>query len=252
MEQHYAAPGDRISIVPCGFDPEEFWPMSFDTGQQLGLGLGRHDFIILQLGRMVPRKGVDNVIRALAILHRRYRVPARLVIVGGNAAQPDPAGTPELGRLMALARLLGIEEAVMFTGQRPRDRLRHYYSAANVFVTTPWYEPFGITPLEAMACGTPVIGSAVGGIKTTVADGETGFLVPPNDPEALAERLAWMHRHPRETQRMGWSGMRRAYQHFTWRKVAAQIADVYESVLEPAAGAAAQPAFACGIAGMRH
>ena len=76
-----------------------------------------------------------------------------------------------------------------FTGRRPRESLKLYYSAADVFVTTPWYEPFGITPLEAMACGTPVIGSSVGGIKYSVADGETGYLVPPRDPYALADKL---------------------------------------------------------------
>jgi D-inositol-3-phosphate glycosyltransferase len=248
MERHYAAPGERISIVACGFDPDEFRPMTCDP--RLPLGLGRDDFVILQLGRMVPRKGVDNAIRALAILRHRHAVPARLVIVGGNTEQPDRAATPELGRLMDLARALAVDDAVMFTGQQPRERLRYYYSAANVFVTTPWYEPFGITPLEAMACGTPVVGSAVGGIKTTVIDGETGFLVPPDDPEMLAERLMWMHRHPRQTRYMGWAGMRRAYQHFTWRKVAVQIADIYESVAG-SAGAAAQPLLAYGSAAMR-
>jgi D-inositol-3-phosphate glycosyltransferase len=165
--------------------------------------------------------------------------------------QPDPIATPELGRLMALAESLNVEDSITFTGQRRREQLRYYYSAANVFVTTPWYEPFGITPVEAMACGTPVVGTAVGGIKTTVVDGETGCLVPPNDPEALAEKLAWLHRHPHIAQRMGWAGMRRAYQHFTWRNVATHIATVYESVLEPATSYAMQPLAASGEMSLR-
>jgi glycosyltransferase involved in cell wall biosynthesis len=244
MEQLYSAPSGRIDVVPCGFDPDEFGPVSVDARQHTGLD--RDEFIVLQLGRMVPRKGVDNVIRALAILRHQYQLEARLVVVGGNAEQPDPVATPELARLMALTESLGIEQSVTFTGQRPRDQLRYYYSAADVFVTTPWYEPFGITPVEAMACGTPVVGTAVGGIKTTVVDGETGYLVPPNDPEALAERLAWLHRHPRIAQRLGWAGMRRAYQQYTWRNIAAQIADIYESVLQPVPGFAAQPRIAAG------
>ncbi|MFX6637343.1 glycosyltransferase, partial [Acinetobacter baumannii] len=81
-------------------------------------------------------------------------------------------------------------------GRREREALSDYYCAANVFVTTPWYEPFGITPLEAMACGRPVIGADVGGIRHTVVDGETGYLVPPHDPPALAERLKWLHDDP--------------------------------------------------------
>lgn len=231
MEQHYHAPSERIDVVPCGFDPEELWPVTLDAREQLGFR--RDDFIVLQLGRMVPRKGVDNVIRAVALLRGEHGVRAQLLVVGGNTERPDPASTPELGRLMHLAHELGIEDAVTFTGQRQREQLRYFYSAADVFVTTPWYEPFGITPLEAMACGTPVIGTAVGGIKTTVVDGETGYLVPPNDPVALAERLAWLERNPQLAQRLGWAGMRRAYQHFTWRSVATSIARVYESVLEP-------------------
>jgi len=249
MEQLYGAPSERIDIVPCGFDPDEFWPVTLDARQQLGLG--QDEFIILQLGRMVPRKGVDNVIRALAILKHQYQVRTRLLVVGGNAEQPDPIATPELGRLMALAHSLNVADAVTFTGQRRREQLRYYYSAANVFVTTPWYEPFGITPVEAMACGTPVVGTAVGGIKTTVVDGETGCLVPPNDPDTLAEKLAWLHRHPHIAQRMGWAGMRRAYQHFTWRNVATHIATVYESVLEPATSYAMQPLAASGEMSLR-
>ncbi len=249
MEQLYGAPTERIDVVPCGFDPDEFWPVTLDARQQLGFS--QDEFIVVQLGRMVPRKGVDNVIRAIAILKHQYQIRARLLVVGGNAEHPDPVATPELGRLMALTQSLAVEDCVTFTGQRRREQLRYYYSAANVFVTTPWYEPFGITPVEAMACGTPVVGTAVGGIKTTVVDGETGCLVPPNDPEALAERLAWLQRHPHIAQRMGWAGMRRAYQHFTWRNVASHIASVYESVLEPATSYAMQPLVASGEMSLR-
>lgn len=249
MEQLYDAPSESIDVVPCGFDPDEFWPVSLDARQQLGLA--REEFVLLQLGRMVPRKGVDNVIRATAILRHQYQIPVRLLIVGGNGETPDPIATPELGRLMALSDELGVNDTVTFVGQRHRDQLRYYYSAADVFVTTPWYEPFGITPLEAMACGTPVVGTEVGGIKTTVIDGETGYLVPPNDPETLAEKLAWLQRNPHVAQRMGWAGMRRAYQHFTWRHVAANIAAVYERVLEPMPGFASQPLAAAGETSLR-
>src|SRR5262245_46869110 len=113
-----------------------------------------------------------------------------LLVVGGESREPDPAATPEIGRLRRVAAEEGVAGAVTFVGSRRRDELRLYYAAADVFVTTPWYEPFGITPVEAMACGRPVVGAAVGGIKATVRDGETGFLVPPKDPAALAERLA--------------------------------------------------------------
>src|SRR5690606_19942270 len=126
--------------------------------------------IILQLGRMVPRKGVDDAVKGLAALVHNHGIKARLIIVGGESDDADPAVTPEIGRLMKLAKDLNIEEYVTFAGRKSRDQLKYYYSAADVFVTMPWYEPFGITPLESMACGTPVVGARVGGIKYTVRD----------------------------------------------------------------------------------
>ncbi|MDB5824616.1 MAG: glycosyltransferase family 1 protein [Herminiimonas sp.] len=226
MVTMYGADPERIDIVPCGFDPEEFSPVTANARETLGLA--DDEFVLLQLGRMVPRKGVDNVITALSRLKFKLGIRARLLVVGGNAGTPDPETTPELGRLLRLARELRVEDEVTFTGQRPREQLRYYYSAADVFCTTPWYEPFGITPVEAMACGTPVVGSNVGGIKSTVVDRHTGFLVKPNDPDALAEKLALLHRFPRMAQQFGWAGMRRAYQSYTWSTVAEQVAAVYE------------------------
>ncbi len=220
----YGAPGDRVRVVPCGFDPEEFAPMS-RAAARFELGLDPDDFIVLQLGRLVPRKGIDNVIQALA--HLPPTLPARLLVVGGDTAVPDEARTPELARLRRVAEAAGIADRVVFTGHRERDQLRTYYSAADVFVTTPWYEPFGITPLEAMACGTPVIGSAVGGIKHSVADGVTGFLVPPRDPAALAARLVALHANPDLARAMGRAGIARARSLFTWERVARELADVY-------------------------
>lgn len=234
METLYNASRQKIDIVPCGFDPEEFPEPGIDARQHLGFQ--QNDFILLQLGRMVPRKGVDNVISALAILQKRHGIPAKLIVVGGNSATPDPVATPELGRLYALANALGVAKDITFTGQRSREQLRFYYSAADVFCTTPWYEPFGITPVEAMACGVPVVGSAVGGIQTTVVDGKTGYLVPPEDPGALAERLAFLHHHPYLAHGLGQAGRERAYRHFTWQSVASQIAGVYERAIADAYG----------------
>jgi glycosyltransferase involved in cell wall biosynthesis len=197
----------------------------------LALAPGR--FTILQLGRMVPRKGVDTVIEAVALLRAAHGVDAELVVVGGDAQLGGRDGA-ELARLRGLAHTLGIAAHAHFAGQQPRAALRLYYGAADVFVTTPWYEPFGITPVEAMACARPVIGAEVGGIKSTVVDGSTGFLVPPRDPQALAARLARLQRDPALARAMGEAGLRRAYRHYTWRTVAQQIADIYAAVLAEA------------------
>lgn len=225
----YGADGSRMSIVPCGFDAEEFRPMS-RARARAELGLDPNEFIVLQLGRLVPRKGVDNVIRSLA--HLPPDVPARVLVVGGESREPDEAMTPEIGRLRAVAREAGVSARVTFTGQRQRSELRRYYAAANVFATTPWYEPFGITPLEAMACGVPVVGSAVGGIQYSVTDGVTGFLVPPHDPVALAARLHELYRNPALAAALGRAGIRRARSMFTWEEVARQLAEVYEDLRE--------------------
>jgi glycosyltransferase involved in cell wall biosynthesis len=180
----------------------------------------------------VPRKGVDTVIQGVAMLRNSHGVDAELLVVGGDHDRPHGRDNPEMARLRALACQLGIGEQVRFTGQKARDELRDYYGAANVFVTTPWYEPFGITPVEAMACARPVVGSEVGGIKSTVLDGATGFLIPSRDPQAVADRLAALHRDPALAARMGDEGLRRAYQHYTWRTVAQQAATIYAAVLE--------------------
>jgi glycosyltransferase involved in cell wall biosynthesis len=226
----YRADRSRLRIVPCGFDPDELAPAA-KSGARKALGLDPDEQLILQLGRLVPHKGVDNVIRAQALLRREYGVRARLLVVGGESPEPDPVQTPEIGRLQQIAAEEGVTDAVTFVGRRGRDELRLYYGAADVFVTTPWYAPFGITPVEAMGCGRPVVGSDVGGIKATVRDGHTGFLVPPRDPAALAERLAQLLRDPRLLRSFGSNALRRARTWYTWGKVAGLVAAAYEEVL---------------------
>lgn len=227
----YGADPGRIDIVPCGFDPGELAPG--EDGLRARYGIADNEFLILQLGRLVPRKGIDNVIRALGVLRREHGIAARLLVVGGNSPLPDPAATPEIGRLAAIAEAEGVRGQVIFTGQQPRRRLRDFYRAADVFVTTPWYEPFGITPLEAMACGCPVIGAEVGGIKYSVLDAVTGFLVPPNEPGALAARIATLHANPELGRAMGRAGIRRVRAAFTWQSVASRLLRIYSTVRVP-------------------
>jgi glycosyltransferase involved in cell wall biosynthesis len=226
----YGARPSRLAMVPCGFDAGEFRPMNRSKARK-ALGLAEHEFIILQLGRLVPRKGIDNVIRSMA--HLDSVIPARLLVVGGDEHEPDEVATPEIARLRQVAREAGVADKVTFIGHRQRDELRSFYAAANVFVTTPWYEPFGITPLEAMASGTPVVASAVGGLQYSVVDGVTGFHVPPHDPAALGERLGQLYRDPPLAEALGLGGLRRARALFTWDRVTDQLRDVYESVLQP-------------------
>ncbi|WP_420147378.1 glycosyltransferase [Spirosoma sp.] len=228
--QLYQVTPAQITLIPNGFNHQQFYPVDKALARLL-IGCETTEPILLQLGRLVPRKGVDNVVQSLATLHREYGIRARLLIVGGDSTQPDPTLTPEIGRLMELARQIGVEQWVTFTGSRNRDDLRYYYSAADVFVTTPWYEPFGITPLEAMACGTPVVGSAVGGIKHTVLDNETGFLVPPNQPKALAAKLAALLFNRKLRLLLGNQAVSHVQANYTWQRVAELTAVLYEQIL---------------------
>lgn len=235
---HYRADLRRISMVPCGFDPIEMRPVGKATARAR-LGLPERELILLQLGRMVPRKGVDNAIRGFAGFVRRTGMAARLVVVGGDSDEPDPVLTPELGRLQQVAAEEGVQDRVLFTGSRSRDVLRYYYSAADIFLTTPWYEPFGITPLEAMACGAVVIASNVGGLKFSVKDGRTGFLVPPNDTQALVERITWLAESPSLLRAFSARGRKRVLRYFQWEHIAMLMERCYDQSLLQTAGVVA-------------
>lgn len=225
----YYTPEEKIRIVPCGFDRKEFYPVNKSVAREK-LGLPADGRIILQCGRMVPRKGIDNVVESMATLVRRTTSPVKLVVVGGESDKPDPLLTPEIGRLQQLAKSLRVEQHVYFAGRSGRNELKYYYSAADVFVTTPWYEPFGITPLESMACGTPVIGSNVGGIKYSVRHGKTGFLVPPKDPGILAERISQILNDEKLSNQMSRSCIRHVNRFFTWKSVSRLIAAEYAGI----------------------
>lgn len=227
---YYQAPVNKITIIPCGVNLDEVYAVDKEKAREI-LHLPKNEKIILQLGRMVPRKGVDNVIRALAQLKMQ---DVKLVIVGSNVPASSGEADPELERLCTLAQELDVAGQVIFAGQRDRHELKHYYSAADIFITTPWYEPFGITPLESMACGTPVIGSEVGGIKYSVADGRTGVLVPPKDPVSLAAAIFKLLQNDHLRQEMGSNAMRRIHALFTWDCIARKMKYLYQQVINEA------------------
>ena len=224
----YNADASKILIAPCGFNPKEFHVIDKKLARKK-LQFNPDENILLQLGRMVPRKGVDNVIRSLSKLNGSLK-NTRLVIVGGEGDAPDEALTPEIGRLKKIAEEEGVADHVTFTGRRGRAVLKYFYAAADVFITTPWYEPFGITPLESMACGTPVIGANVGGIKYSVADGKTGFLVPPKDPAALAEKIEMLISDQQLLSTMKANAVKHVHKFFTWTNVANIVSCIYEKV----------------------
>lgn len=225
----YGADRRRLAMIPCGYDPEECAPVD-PAEARARLGLPADARIVLQLGRLVPRKGVDTVVRATAIV--AGDVPnTHLVVVGGDSDVPDPEATPELGRLFQIASQLRIEDRCLFVGRRPRDEIRYWYSAADVFATAPWYEPFGITPVESMACGTPVVATRVGGIQYTVDHEVTGLLVPPHDEFALAKALGRVLTDRPLRDRLAANGRERVARLFTWDRVAAHLEATFRDTL---------------------
>src|SRR6266487_5373076 len=233
LEDDYGADPHKVVIIPSAVNTRVFRPiLQADARRRIGLdGEGK---VIVYVGRLLPRKDIRNIVRAVAQLrqeHDAHGEKLTLLIVGGETVEPDPEATPELGELQRLAEELGIADIVKFMGKRQPNELRHYYSAGDVVVTTPWYEPFGLTPLEGMACGRPVIGSAVGGITYTIVDEVTGLLVPPRNPQELACSLYRLWQQPDLCQWMGKNAQQRVERQFVWSKVAEQLDELYNSML---------------------
>ncbi len=231
----YGADPNKVVLIPSAVNIERFQPVSRDQARQQ-IGLNTDELVIGYIGRMMPRKDVRNLVHATALLKQQTDLSFTLLLVGGETADADPVATPEIGVLQQLAAELGIADRVRFVGKRQPDMLRYYYSAADVVVTTPWYEPFGLTPLEAMACGRPVIGSAVGGITYTIDNEVTGLLVSPRDPAALADALLRLLTQTERREQMGQDARKRVEREFTWATVAERTAALYQTLLESGSG----------------
>jgi glycosyltransferase involved in cell wall biosynthesis len=220
----------RISVVPCGVDVARFTP----DGPREPRHPDRHRLVAAC--RLVERKGLGDAIAALAQLP-----DVELHVAGG----PDAAALgvdPEARRLRALAAEAGVGDRLVLRGRVERAAMPALLRSADAVVCVPWYEPFGIVPLEAMACGVPVVASAVGGQIDSVVDGVTGAHVPPRDPAALAAALDDLLGHPERRAALGAAGVQRARRRFAHDRIAAATREVYAEVLRTRE-AAATPRF---------
>jgi glycosyltransferase involved in cell wall biosynthesis len=233
LAEDYGAARTRLTLLPGAVDLHQFRPLpKLHARRQLGIRPGTP--LIVYVGRLLPRKDVRNDVRALALLRETTDLPVELLVVGGETADPDPSATPEIGALQQLAAELGVQQFVHFAGRKQPSELAVYYAAGDLKVTTPWYEPFGLTPLEAMACGRPVVGSNVGGLTFSIQDGVTGLLVPPRDPRAVAARVERLLRDPSLRERFGRAGRRRVETEFGWPLAAQRYADIYRQLVSAA------------------
>jgi D-inositol-3-phosphate glycosyltransferase len=223
----YDADPRRIAVIPCGVDTALFAPGDRDAARaSLGLGDGP---LLLYVGRIAPIKGLETLLDALGCLRGAGHL-ARLVVVGGDT---DERSGGHEGQLRRRATRQGLGDAVTFVGAQSQDRLRDYYVAADATVLPSYYESFGMVALEAMACGSAVIASRVGGLQTTVRDGVTGVLVSEGDPCALAATISRVLDDAVLRWRLGREGVRWAASH-RWPCVAEAVCREYASLVEEA------------------
>ena len=215
----YGAHPDRIRVIPCGVDLGLFRPLDREEARS-ELGLDDHTKVLLFAGRIQPFKGTDILVRATARLARTRDV--RLLVLGGDASSAD-----EVTRLRRLSAQLGIEERVAFCGIVEQDRMPVFYSAADVCVVPSFHESFGLVAVEALACGTPVVASRVGGLATIVRDGETGCLVDEHSPEAFAQRLDPILSNEGLLHQMGRAAPSSVVQ-YSWPTVTRKVLEVYQ------------------------
>jgi D-inositol-3-phosphate glycosyltransferase len=190
--------------------------------------------MLLFVGRIEPLKGVDILIKAMASIRRDcgdQDCPNILTIIGGDPEASQEMMTAEMARLQAICRDLGMDDVVLFLGKRSQDTLPYYYSAADVLVMPSHYESFGMVALEAMACGTPVVASQVGGLAFLVQDGVTGYVVPDGEPNLLIERLTTLIRDDQLRKKMGEQAAILA-QNYSWDRIAERIVDVYHDLIQ--------------------
>jgi D-inositol-3-phosphate glycosyltransferase len=217
----YDADPDRIAVVPCGVDLDLFRPQDKEAARR-ALGY-RDERIILFVGRIEPLKGIDILINAAAQLGEESDF--HVLIVGG-----DRRSRQQVSQLQELASDLGIGERVWFLGAVDHEQLPLYYNAADVCVVPSYYESFGLVALEAMACGTPVVASRVGGLTGTVRDGETGYLISWRCPEPFAERLELLLGNEALRRRFG-EAAREVVERYRWANVAEAVVGLYRDLL---------------------
>jgi D-inositol-3-phosphate glycosyltransferase len=237
--EYYGADAHKITVVPPGVDLSRFQPIPQVAAKQR-VGIPGNDHNILFAGRIEPLKGIDTLLRAMSILQERH--PAAIAntcvaIIGGDPWADTLDG--EMARLQALRAELGIHDLVTFLGAKDQDVLPAYYAAADMVVMPSHYESFGMVALEAMAMGTPVIASEVGGLAHLIHHGRNGFHVPSRDPEALAARILQLLEQPALRRRLG-EQARADAQQYRWEAIAAAMQEVYAAVVEPA-----PPALCC-------
>jgi D-inositol-3-phosphate glycosyltransferase len=232
LEFLYRAEPGKLATIPPGVDVSRFYPISPDEAK-LAVEIPPCQHMLLFVGRIEPLKGLETLIRAISNLKASdalSQFPFCLTIIGGDPDAEPEYITGEMARIKNLSEELGLGDLVIFIGKQDQDHLAYYYSAADIVIVPSHYESFGMVALEAMACGTPVVASQVGGLGFLVQEGITGFVVPDGDPDALADRLYRLICHPELRNKLGRQAIQVA-QSYSWQNITSQIITLYGQVL---------------------
>ncbi len=225
---------DKIKIIPCGVNLQRFKKINFEKARNY-INFSPKDKIILYVGRTDWRKGIETIIRALPLVQKKlsnFKDNLKILIVGGKIGKKgDKSDKEEVNRLKNIAKELGIEEKVLFLGRRDQEKLRYYYSAADLFITAPFYEPFGMTALEAMSCGTPVIATNVGGLSYIIQNRKTGLLFPPGNYRVLANKIVGLFKKKNLRNKLIKNAEEMVKNNYGWKKIASEIIKLYQELL---------------------
>ncbi|NJQ96815.1 MAG: glycosyltransferase family 1 protein [Hydrococcus sp. CSU_1_8] len=219
----------KISIVPCGTDIDHYGALSRKTARR-ALGIAPDAKVVLYVGRFDKRKGIETLVRAVNA--SQWRNDPNLVLLIGGGSRPGQSDGIERERIEEIVDELGLKEKTRFPGRIGEEQLPFYYAAADVCVVPSHYEPFGLVAIEAMASGTPVVASDVGGLQFTVVPEETGLLAPPKDVESFAKAIDRILNDPQWRDRLGENARKRVEEKFSWSGVASQLGIIYTQLIE--------------------
>ncbi|HEY9851131.1 MAG TPA: glycosyltransferase family 1 protein [Leptolyngbyaceae cyanobacterium] len=219
----------KIDIIPCGTDVSRFGSISKEEARQK-LGIDSDTKVVLYVGRFDRRKGIETLVRAVGRSQLRGKEKLKLIIGGGS--RPGQSDGIERDRIEGIVEELGLKEITSFPGRLDEVTLPIYYAAADVSVVPSHYEPFGLVTIEAMACGTPVVGSDVGGLQFTIVPEETGLLCPPKDVAAFASAIDQILCNSEWANQLGHAARKRVETMFSWNAVAVQLSELYDNLLQ--------------------
>lgn len=233
LAEFYNTDPSKITVIPCGVNLKLFQPLPQDESRS-EIAFSMDNFLITYVGRLEERKGIDTLLKAIYLADDPQ---IQAVIVGGPPTDKPFLSWQELSEdpfrdYNAMIYEYGIEKQITFTGGKPQDQLSKYYSAADVTVIPSYYEPFGMTAIEAMACGSSVIASRVGGLKSTIKENIVGALFEPRNASQLAEKIKILKDQPTLNAELRKKARPYVEENFSWKSVSKDVAGVYQELLQ--------------------